>query len=146
MLSPSERLFNAFKRRKNSFLRTMDNMTIGELRRKEWFIFLSTNVFFPYIAVLFLQISHNFYFRNIAVLTFAFIILGANIHRIRFAQRLKKIYIVIAILNVLSVPFSGGISFFTTLNIWVFNAFDLYDMTLGDGYRRGWPFELYSHV
>lgn len=115
------------------------------LLRQEWFIFLSVNVFFPYAALIFLLISREETFRLISVLIFAVLILAGNIHRIVKGSRLKALYLIIAVLNVLSFPLAGGLSFSTTLEIWILNISTLYEMTLSDGVMRGWPHEITSN-
>lgn len=113
-----------------------------KLKRQEWFIFLSINVLFPYACIPFLMISHDHLFRLISVLTIASVLLLANIYRIQQTKTLRKLYISIAILNVLSFPFAGDMSFATALDMWALNMATIYEITLGDGHARGWPFEI----
>jgi len=86
--------------------------------KREPVIFLAINIAFPFLAVLFLQISRDVTFRWVSVLTFATLIMLANIHRIRHGKSLKGLYIVISVLNVLSLPLASGMSFSTTLDTW----------------------------
>ena len=112
------------------------------LLKQEWFIFLSINIFFTYAALIFLLISREETFRLISVLTFAVMILAGNIHRIVKGRRLKALYVMIAVLNVLSFPLAGGMSFSTTINFWPVIIASIYEITFGDGYGYGWPYAL----
>jgi len=91
---------------------------LADFFKREPAIFLAINVAFPFLAVLFLQISRDVTFRWASVLTFSALILVANIYRIRHGESLKGLYIVISVLNVLSFPLAGGMSFSTTLDTW----------------------------
>ena len=115
------------------------------LPKREWFIFLSINVFLPYAALIFLLVSREETFRFVSVLTFALLILAGNIHRIVKGHHLKALYVMVSVLNVLSFPLAGGMSFSTTLEIWALNISTLYEITLGDGVMSGWPHEITSN-
>lgn len=126
----------------NKLQKLQEHMTLQSMLKQEWFVFLSINVFFPFAALVFLLISREQTFRLVSVLTVAALILVANIHRIAKGKKLKKLYIVICFLNVLSFPFASGLSFSTTIETWILNISTLYEMTLGDGYGYGWPYEI----
>lgn len=87
--------------------------------------------------------------KRIMLLMLAGIMLAANIYRMRKGQGFKKLYFTIMILNVVSVPFGGGMSFFTTMHYWPLTLVSYYEILFGDGfshhYRWRWLYDLYSY-
>jgi len=92
---------------------------LPEWTKREPAIFLAINVAFPFSVLLLAQIFREPVFRWVTALTVIALMLWANIHRIRRGQSMKRLYIAILILNVLSFPFGGGISFVTTIDVWI---------------------------
>jgi hypothetical protein len=113
----------------------------SEIKKQEWFIFLSINVFFPWAMSLFILISYNYVFRWVVAIFCIVLILSANIYRIRKGQGLKKWYIAIIILNLLSFLVVSSFSFFSSLDFWVLRIAIFLDVHFGDGILTGWPYE-----
>lgn len=83
--------------------------------KNEWFVFLTINVFLPFIILLLLQISDNFYVRFICVLGVQAALLFLNILRIRRGRSIKWLYAIIIVLNILVLVFLSNLSFSTSI-------------------------------
>lgn len=87
--------------------------------KQEWFIFLAINVLFPFTSSLFFVISREYYFRVISILAISALIFLDNRKRIRKNNYMKIPYIIISILNLLSLFLLSNMSFATSIkSIW----------------------------